>query len=49
MAITTDSIAYLWASKIISGDREYSSVPAKLVDRVDKELIRLGREDLIVK
>jgi len=42
-------IAKLWADKIISGEKTYSQVPAKLKDAVAEELIARGTEDLITE
>lgn len=40
-------ISYLWATKIIEGDREYSEVPAKLKAEVAQILAEKGRPDLV--
>lgn len=40
-------ISYLWADKIIAGDRTYSEVPAKLKTEVAQILTEQGHADLI--
>jgi len=42
-------IAKLWADRVISGDKTFAQVPAKLKDQVREILIERGREDLIVE
>ncbi len=42
-------IAKLWANKVISGDRQYSDVPAQLKNEVEEILKELGYPNLVIK
>lgn len=42
-------IAKLYAKEIVNGSRTYKDCPAKLKEAVAKELIKLGREDLVLE
>lgn len=43
------AIANLWAQRIMSGDKSYDEVPAKLKDDVAQILKDSGHEDLITE
>lgn len=42
-------ISYLWATKIIEGDRSYSEVPSELRSEVAQILTEKGHPELITE